>query len=158
MPRLRGRSRAAAAAVGTPAEVPRTGRDGIRIDAGVVEGQKITVHYDPLIAKLIAHGPDRATAIARSLGAIDQFPILGIRHNLSFLSALLKRPEVAANDIHTRFIEERLGELVRPADLNVRRAAAAVAARLATPDAVALDGEDATAAYDPWQMLGSIDW
>ena len=111
-----------------------------------------------MIAKVIAHAPTRAAALARSLDALGQFAILGIRHNISFLAALLRRPEVGTHDIHTRFIEEHLDELVRPPDLALRAAAAAVAARLATSDPMPAEHEDATAAFDPWQMLGPVRW
>ena len=132
--------------------------DGIRIDSGVVQGQQITVHYDPLIAKLIAHAPTRAEAIDRLLGAIERFTVLGIRHNLSFLSALLRRSEVASNTTHTRFIEEHLDALVTRPDLSLRQAAAAIAARLATSEPVPAEQDESTAAFDPWQTLGPVRW
>jgi acetyl/propionyl-CoA carboxylase alpha subunit len=132
--------------------------DGIRIDSGVVQGQQVTVHYDPLIAKLIAHAPTRTEAIARLLDALERFTILGIRHNVSFLSALLRRPEVASNTTHTRFIEEHLGELVARPDPALRQAAAAVAARLATSEPAAIEHEESNAAFDPWQTLGPVSW
>ena len=132
--------------------------DGIRVDSGVVQGQHVTVHYDPMIAKLIAYAPTRAAALARSLDALGRFAILGVRHNIAFLAALLRRPEVETHDIHTRFIEEHLDELVRPPDLALRAAAAAVAARLATSDPMPAEHEDVTAAFDPWQMLGPVRW
>jgi 3-methylcrotonyl-CoA carboxylase alpha subunit len=134
------------------------GGDGIRIDSGVVQGQQVTVHYDPLIAKLIAHAPTRKEAIARLLDALDQFTILGIRHNVSFLSALLRRPEVAANTTHTRFIEEHLGELIARPDAALRQAAAAVAARLATPQPAEIAQDESNAAFDPWLTLGPVRW
>ena len=132
--------------------------DGIRVDSGVVQGQQITVHYDPMIAKLVAHAPTRAQAIARMLAALQGFTLLGIRHNIPFLAALLHRPEVAANDTHTRFIEEHFDELVRPPDTALRAAAAAVAARLATTDPAPVQHDDAGGAFDPWTMLGRINW
>lgn len=132
--------------------------DGIRVDSGVVQGQPITVHYDPLIAKLIVHAPTRAAALSRTVDALGHFLILGLRHNLSFLSALLRRPEVVSNTAHTRFIEETLGELVRPPDSALREIAAAVAARLATVEPAPLAEEESIAAFDPWQTLGPIRW
>ncbi|HYN05898.1 MAG TPA: biotin carboxylase N-terminal domain-containing protein [Vicinamibacterales bacterium] len=132
--------------------------DGIRVDSGVVQGQQITVHYDPLIAKLIVHAPTRTEAIDRLLDAIGRFTILGIRHNLSFLSALLRRAEVASNTTHTRFIEEHLGELVTRPDPALRQTAAAIAARLATSEPVPVEQDQSTAAFDPWQTLGPVRW
>jgi 3-methylcrotonyl-CoA carboxylase alpha subunit len=130
----------------------------IRVDSGVIPGQHITVHYDPLIAKLIVHGSSRAEALSRALDALGQFVILGIRHNLSFLSALLRRPEVASNTTHTRFIEEHLGELVEPPGQSLREVAVAVAARLATIETAPLAEGESMAAFDPWQALGPVQW
>ncbi|HKY94810.1 MAG TPA: acetyl-CoA carboxylase biotin carboxylase subunit, partial [Kiloniellales bacterium] len=58
---------------------PPTG-NGVRIDTGVVEGSEISVHYDPMIAKLIAHGPDRAAANAKLRRALDAYYVRGINH------------------------------------------------------------------------------
>jgi len=78
---------------------------GIRIDSGVVEGGEISVHYDPLIAKLIATGEVREAARRRAVEALRSFPILGIRTNVAFLIALLEHPRFAAGDIDTRFLD-----------------------------------------------------
>jgi acetyl/propionyl-CoA carboxylase alpha subunit len=78
---------------------------GIRIDSGVVEGGEISVHYDPLIAKLIATGEVREAARRRAVEALRSFPILGIRTNVAFLIALLEHPRFATGDIDTRFLD-----------------------------------------------------
>jgi len=133
--------------------------DGLRVDGGVVEGQTITVHYDPLLAKLIAHGATRAEALARLCAALDRYEILGIRHNVPFLRALLARPEVAADATYTRFIEEHLTDLVAPPPASTRRAAAAIAAFLALRGpAPVSDTGGAAPALDPWQTLGPVVW
>src|SRR5688572_23847293 len=62
---------------------------GVRVDAGVIEGSEITVHYDPMIAKLIATAETREAARQRALAALRSYPILGIRTNVAFLIALL---------------------------------------------------------------------
>src|SRR5262249_26363512 len=56
--------------------------EGIRLDTCVFEGAEIGVHYDPLIAKLVASGPDRDTAIDRLRGALDEFHVAGLQHNI----------------------------------------------------------------------------
>jgi 3-methylcrotonyl-CoA carboxylase alpha subunit len=132
--------------------------DGIRVDSGVVEGQQVTVHYDPLLAKLIAHGPSRSAAISHLVDAIRHFGILGIRHNLSFLSALLQRPEVGSNATYTRFIEDHLTELVPSPSSGLRAAAAAVAARVAALGPRPVDQTETTTLHDPWQTLGPVRW
>ena len=85
---------------------------GIRVDAGVREGQHVTVHYDPMIAKVVAYGEHREAAFARATRALEDFDILGLQHNIGFLVALLRDPRVVACDTHTRFIEEHLDAFV----------------------------------------------
>ena len=78
----------------------------LRIDSGVVEGQEITVHYDPMIAKLVTWAPDRAAAIAAQAEALDAFHIDGISHNIPFLSAIMDNPRWQAGKLSTAFVEE----------------------------------------------------
>jgi propionyl-CoA carboxylase alpha chain len=88
-----------------PAE---TNRDGIvvRNDTGVYEGGEISIHYDPMIAKLVTHGPSRRAAIEAQAHALDAFYIDGIRHNVPFLSALMHHPRWRAGHLSTGFIAE----------------------------------------------------
>ena len=102
----------------------------LRIDSGVIEGSHIPVHYDPLLAKVITRGTTRDEALTRMRQAIRDFEILGVRHNLAFLSALLADPHVQAGATSTRFIEERLESLTAAPPQIISRAAAAVAATL----------------------------
>ena len=60
-------------------------RPGVRVDSGVVEGGEVTVHYDPMLAKLIAHAETRDAAIARARAALRDFDVLGMRTNIPFL-------------------------------------------------------------------------
>jgi len=77
---------------------------GVRVDTGVRCGDTIGINYDPMIAKLIVHGPDRATAVARLAHALQQYQILGLHTNLGFLSSLVAMPEFVAADFDTSFI------------------------------------------------------
>ncbi len=77
---------------------------GVRVDTGVRCGDTIGINYDPMIAKLIVHGPDRATAVARLAHALQQYQILGLHTNLGFLSRLVAMPEFVAADFDTGFI------------------------------------------------------
>jgi 3-methylcrotonyl-CoA carboxylase alpha subunit len=79
--------------------------DGVRIDTGVREGDLITPHYDPMIAKVIAHGADREAAIARLADALGAVAIEGIHSNVPFLRACLAHPAFRAGDVHTGFVE-----------------------------------------------------
>ena len=78
----------------------------IRIDTGVIEGAEISIYYDPLIAKLITHGPTREAAIDAQIAAIDGYVIRGLGHNLDFLSAVMQHPRFRAGDLTTGFIAE----------------------------------------------------
>src|SRR5258707_558259 len=78
----------------------------VRVDSGVFEGAEITVYYDPMIAKLIAHGSNRAAAVASLAEALDGFVIAGVAHNIPALAALLAHPRFAAGDLSTDFIAE----------------------------------------------------
>jgi len=78
----------------------------VRVDTGVAEGSEITVHYDPMIAKLIAKGQDRAGAIDAMRAALDGYYVRGISHNMSFLSAVIGHPRFGEGRLSTAFIEE----------------------------------------------------
>jgi acetyl-CoA carboxylase biotin carboxylase subunit len=119
---------------------------GIRVDSGVEEGTDVAVHYDPMLAKLIASGETRAAAIGRAVAALRAFPVLGVRTNIAFLIHLLQHPAFAAGDVHTDFIDAHLGELVRAPGPSTHVLAAAAfaraakgAARLATASSVRAD-------------------
>ena len=88
-----------------------------RVDAGVDEGSEISMFYDPMIAKLVTHGPDRAAAIAAMQDALDRYEISGVAHNTGFLNAVLGRPRFAEGRLSTAFIEEEFGERFDPAAL-----------------------------------------
>src|SRR5512139_2301163 len=72
-----------------PAE-KKEGGVTVRNDTGVTEGREISIHYDPMIAKLVTHAPDRLRAIVAQADALDAFVIDGIRHNIPFLAALMQ--------------------------------------------------------------------
>ncbi|MEM7022381.1 MAG: acetyl-CoA carboxylase biotin carboxylase subunit, partial [Pseudomonadota bacterium] len=108
--------------------------EGIRVDSGVVEGSEVAMFYDPMIAKLCAHGPDRATAVSRLADALDGFCIRGPGHNTRFLSAVLGRPRFREGRLTTHFIAQEFGERFEGVALDeassIDLAAAAVALRL----------------------------
>ncbi|MEA3028001.1 MAG: propionyl-CoA carboxylase alpha chain, partial [Alphaproteobacteria bacterium] len=92
-----------------PAE---TSLDGVTVrnDTGVTEGGEISIHYDPMIAKLVTHGATRDVAIAAQSNALDAFVIDGIRHNIPFLSALMQHDRWKAGKLSTGFIAEEFPE------------------------------------------------
>jgi acetyl-CoA carboxylase biotin carboxylase subunit len=131
------------------------GGPGLRIDAGVVEGDEIGVDYDPMLAKLIAFAETREAALQRAIAALRTFPILGIRTNIPFLLRVLQHPVVRRGAAHTSFLDEHLAELTVPATPPLEAIAAAAAARASAPQAsmeLAPGMSDASAA-DPWVQL-----
>jgi propionyl-CoA carboxylase alpha chain len=78
----------------------------VRNDTGVFEGGEISIYYDPMIAKLITHAPNRLRAIDAQATALDEFVIDGIRHNIPFLSALMQHPRWREGRLSTGFIAE----------------------------------------------------
>ena len=82
---------------------PATG-DGVRIDHGLVEGQEIGSHYDPMLAKIIAWGDSREDARRRLLRAVEDTGLMGVRDNRQYLAAILRHPVFASGDATTAFI------------------------------------------------------
>jgi len=79
---------------------------GVRVDAGVEEGDEVGTSYDPMIAKLIAHGPTRAEALARLADALEETEVAGVTTNLAFLRWLVSHPVVRAGEATTAFLTE----------------------------------------------------
>ncbi|MEU4120179.1 biotin carboxylase N-terminal domain-containing protein [Kitasatospora sp. NPDC028055] len=80
--------------------------EGIRVDSGVAPGTVVTSAYDPMLAKVIAYGPDRPTALRRLRAALADTRILGVTTNTGFLRRLLAHPEVVAGRLDTGLVEQ----------------------------------------------------
>jgi len=107
---------------------------GVRIDSGVEEGDVITDRYDPMIAKLIAHGRTRAEALERLRAALDATTILGVRTNLRFLRWLLEQPLMRDGEMRTDSIAQlEVPGPPQPSDGHWRAAAQALRPRDETP-------------------------
>src|SRR5581483_661593 len=135
--------------------VPQAGRlllyreprmPGVRIDSGVREGSEISVHYDPMIAKVIASAETRTLAIARLAAALREFPILGVRTNVPFLLRVLEHPRFADGTLDTGFLDREgagLAETDTDMPAFVREAAQfSPQSSARTPSA--------SASWDPW--------
>jgi 3-methylcrotonyl-CoA carboxylase alpha subunit len=128
---------------------------GIRVDSGLQVGSEISVHYDPLLAKIIAWGRDRGEATARMREALRQTVVLGVVTNLARLRAIVEHPAFAAAELHTGFIEEHLQELQPPGCPPVLAIAALVAAlRLGKNGGPRgrRRGPDPWASLGPWRL------
>jgi acetyl/propionyl-CoA carboxylase alpha subunit/acetyl-CoA carboxylase carboxyltransferase component len=126
---------------------------GIRVDTFGYTGYQTTTAFDSLLAKLIVHarGGSFADVLRKASHALAQFRIAGVPTNLPFLQALLRHPDVVANRITTRFVEERAAELARDAAAFATTAAAPGAAA-----APALPGPGATPRADKPAPPGTV--
>ncbi|GIL03429.1 MAG: 3-methylcrotonyl-CoA carboxylase subunit alpha [Alphaproteobacteria bacterium] len=85
---------------------PPVAGDGLRVDAGIAEGGTVSAHYDPMLAKFVAHGRDRAEAVSRLVRLIGETPIIGVPTNAGFLVRLLRSPEFAAGSLTTATVDD----------------------------------------------------
>jgi len=125
----------------------------VRVDAGVQTGDAISVHYDPMIAKVITWGPDRRNALERLHGALSLTHIAGVETNIEFLLDVLEQEDVAAGRADTHFVEKHMDALLRrdptPATVLVLAAYHEIAS-LARGNRLAGD-HDPFAAVDGWR-------
>jgi acetyl-CoA carboxylase biotin carboxylase subunit len=127
---------------------------GVRIDSGIVEGQSIPPHYDPLLAKVMAWGETRQAAVTRLVEALSAYPVLGVTTNLPFLIDVLQTPDFALGDVHTNWLDERTdlrSAGTQDAPPAVRDAVEAYAA--SGGGAAAPSHTSGPAHHDPWAML-----
>ena len=122
--------------------------DRARIDAGVRSGDEITAFYDPMIAKIITHGPDRAVALHRLERALAACEVVGVQTNLGLLRGIAAEPAFAAGDVETGFIGAR-PHLLEAAAAPDPVAVAAAALAILVPGAAQADP---WAAQDGWQL------
>ncbi|GES44547.1 3-methylcrotonyl-CoA carboxylase subunit alpha [Rhizobium dioscoreae] len=124
----------------------------VRIDAGVREGDSITPHYDPLIAKLTVHAPDRAAALAKLTHGLEQTQVAGTTTNLDFLIRLSRQPDFAAGHPDTGLIDRDVEALTsaQPPD----DAALAIAAIVEAGGFAEATGSDPWLSLGPWQLWG----
>jgi acetyl-CoA carboxylase biotin carboxylase subunit len=91
---------------GTIARLDPPGGEGIRVESGVETGSVVSVHYDPLLFKLIAHGHDRDEALARMRAALDATVVEGVRTTIPFLRKALDHPDVRRGALHTQMVDQ----------------------------------------------------
>ncbi|MEC8857236.1 MAG: acetyl-CoA carboxylase biotin carboxylase subunit, partial [Chloroflexota bacterium] len=126
---------------------------GIRLDSGVAGGQEITAYYDSMLAKLVAWGPDRQSAIGRMLAALVSFPVLGVTTNMPFLLRALAHPDFGSGDYDTGFILKHPELTAPPEQGHLAGAAAEVAALFCRTNKNGTPGQGLTAPREtqgPW--------
>ena len=122
-----------------------------RVDAGVREGDAVTPFYDPMIAKVITHGPDRATALARLRKALAAVEIVGCTTNAAFLARLAAHEGFVSGDVDTGLIARDMKALTAAPDLAPDTLAVAALAALGLLDKPgSSDPWDALAGWRPW--------
>ena len=128
-------------------------RHPVRVDAGVGEGDAITPHYDPMIAKLIVWGADRAQALARLDAALAATHIVGLHTNVAFLRRVVRCHAFATADLDTALIEREAAVLLKQPPLALAVAAAGAVAHAMAEEA-ALEGADPWSRRDGWRLAG----
>jgi acetyl-CoA carboxylase, biotin carboxylase subunit len=86
---------------------------GVRVDGYIYEGFEIPIYYDPLIAKLIVWGRDRKDAIERTIRALQEFKIAGVKNSLVFLENIMTAPDFVKGNYTTHFIDENIDHLMK---------------------------------------------
>ncbi len=87
---------------------------GVRVDSGVTSGDAITIHYDPMIAKLVVWAEDRPAALRRMASALRETILLGLTNNNQFLQDVIADPDFQAGEIYTTWVEEHFGDWQPP--------------------------------------------
>jgi 3-methylcrotonyl-CoA carboxylase alpha subunit len=124
--------------------------DGVRVDTGVEQGSAITPHYDPMIAKMIAHAPTREAALDQLATALDRTVAAGPRTNLALLATLCCAPEFRAGRFDTSFIDSHMTALVGDGGLDRATAAFGAATLLAQEIARIRGSFDSDTPASPW--------
>jgi propionyl-CoA carboxylase alpha chain len=96
--------------------LPPNESDSVRVDTGVYEGGEVSMHYDPMIAKLVTHGATRNSAISHMREALNEFYVRGVSHNISFLAALIEHTRFREGRLSTNLIAEEYPDGFHPSD------------------------------------------
>ncbi|MEU9968208.1 ATP-binding protein [Streptomyces malaysiensis] len=86
--------------------------EGVRVDSGLSAGTEVGTVYDPMLAKVIAHGPDRPTALRRLRAALGSLTVLGVDTNTGFLRRLAAHPAVASGELDTGLVDRAAAQLI----------------------------------------------
>ena len=128
----------------------------VRIDSGVTQGDYISQYYDPMMAKVIAHGDDRDAARLNLLAALQQLQIVGVTTNCDFLSQILRHPSYSNKTISTGFIPQHLSELLsRNDELDQHALAIAALYILLQQQSHSTSQVGNSDPYSPWQVANS---
>ena len=125
----------------------------VRIDSGVVEGDTVTIFYDPMIAKIIVHDVDRPSALARMREALADCEISGPKSNIEFLEQLVRHPAVVGATIDTGYLDRHLDEFMPANTADADLLLAAATAQLLAQEQAALAHAAASPdPHSPWAI------
>jgi acetyl-CoA carboxylase biotin carboxylase subunit len=128
----------------------------VRVDSGVYGGYEVPIHYDPMIAKLICWGRDREEAISRSIRALREYRVRGIRTSIPFFTALLRDPEFQAGTYSTGFLSpERMARLTDTGEADRVAILAAALARYEADNSVQRPAHGG-AVESAWKRQGRV--
>lgn len=152
---------------GTVRLLSEPGGPGVRTDSGLVAGMEVGTAYDPMLAKVIAHGPDRASALRRLRTALADSVLLGVDTNVAFLRRLLAHPAVVAGDLDTGLVDREAHTLVPGVPPEVYVAAALLRQAALEPVPMPGDGPagggpggwtDPFSVPSGWRLGGEAAW
>jgi len=126
---------------------------GVRVDSGVLENVDVPIHYDPIMAKVICWGPDRASSIARTVKALENYVALGVPTTAPFLRDVLASEPFAAGETYTDFIPTYF-ENWSDDDPDLLNIAKAASTALAVSNNGAVAQNVGEKQVTPWQQLG----
>ena len=133
---------------------------GIRFDSGIDAGCEVTVHYDPILAKLVVWGADREAALLRARTALRETIILGVRTNIDFLQTVISDPVFVEGRATTSWIDGSVGDLSAPPRIDQRILALSAIAEHLTAARPSSRGREFRSsggdAYSPWESLGGF--
>jgi acetyl-CoA/propionyl-CoA carboxylase biotin carboxyl carrier protein len=132
--------------------------EGVRVDSGLSPGTEVGTAYDPMLAKVIAHGPDRATALRRLRTALAGTTVLGVETNIGFLRRLLAHPSVTSGDLDTGLIDRETASLVPRGVPDEVYAAAALVRQAALEPAAVDTWVDPFSVPSGWRLGGEPAW
>ena len=130
---------------------------GVRVDSGIAQGDEVSMHYDPMLAKVSTHAETRDAAIDRMRDALRRYVVLGVTTNGAYLDEILAHGNFASGDTHTHFLEEHFADWRPDGGVPAVALAVAAAAEAAGNGAGARPGTTylaSDAAASPWDNLG----
>ncbi|HXH31081.1 MAG TPA: biotin carboxylase N-terminal domain-containing protein [Bacteriovoracaceae bacterium] len=141
--------------IGTIERIGTPSLRDVRLDCGFLDGTDVGVNYDPMLAKLVVWGEDRATAISKTILSIDEVLFLGVKTNRDYLKRILVHPAFVSGKVHTHFIPDNKDSL-RPTVFKENEVAAFIAALSFNDKKKASTGTSAQLKRTPWMELAGF--